>query len=298
MPLDQIDIEMDGRRSVQEKEMSFLEHLEELRMHLIRALTAVVLLMIVAFVFHDWVFDRIVFGPTHPDFFSYRVFCKLSQVLGLGQAMCMTPPQFDKIAVGFGEPFIISIKASFVLGLVAAFPYVFYELWSFVRPGLYEVEARATRGVVFICSLLFLAGVLFGYFVIAPFAINFLMGYTIPGVENTPTLSSFVNYMIMFTAPAGLVFELPVVIYFLAKVGLVTAEDMRRYRRHAFVGILVLAAILTPPDVVTQFLIGVPLYILYEMSIFVAMRVERKEAQREQEELRALEQIEQKMQSR
>lgn len=298
MPLDQIDIDMEGRRGVREKEMSFLEHLEELRMHIIRALTAVVLLMIVAFLFHDWVFDHIIFGPTHPDFFSYQLFCKLSHELGLGDAMCMAPPQFDKIAIGFGEPFIISIKASFVLGLVVAFPYVFYELWSFVRPGLYEAEARATRGVVLVCSLLFLAGVLFGYFVIAPFAINFLMGYTIPGVANTPTLSSFVNYMIMFTAPAGLIFELPVVIYFLAKVGLVGVEDMRRYRRHAFVGILVLAAVLTPPDVVTQFLIGVPLYILYELSIFVALRVERKEAQREQEEMRALEQMEQKMESR
>lgn len=295
MPLDQIDIEMDGQRGVQEKEMTFLEHLEELRMHIIRALTVVVLLMIVAFIFHDWVFDNIIFGPTHPEFASYRLFCQLSHALGLGDAMCMTPPQFDKIAVGFGEPFIISIKASFMLGLIVAFPYVFYEIWSFVRPGLYEVEARATRGVVFICSSLFLLGAAFGYFVIAPFAINFLMGYTIPGVENTPTLSSFINYMIMFTAPAGLIFELPVVIYFLAKVGLVTAEGMRQYRRHAIVGILIVAAILTPPDVVTQFLIGVPLYILYELSIFVALRVERQEALREQEEMRALEQVEQKV---
>ncbi len=298
MPLDQIDIEMDGRTAASGKEMTFLEHLEELRMHIIRALTAVVLLMIVAFIFHDWVFDYIIFGPTHPDFLSYRVFCNMSHMLGLGDAMCMVPPQFEKIAVGFGEPFIISIKASFVLGLIVAFPYVFYELWSFVRPGLYEAEVRATRGVVLICSVLFLLGVMFGYFVIAPFAINFLMGYSIPGVTNTPTLSSYINYMVMFTAPAGLIFELPIVVYFLAKVGLVSASGMRYYRRHAIVGILLLAAVLTPPDVVTQFLIGVPLYFLYELSIFIALREERRAAQREQEELLALSRMEEKVKHR
>jgi sec-independent protein translocase protein TatC len=129
--------------------------------------------------------------------------------------------------------------------------------------------------VVAICSFLFLSGVAFGYFIIAPFAINFLMGFTIPGVENTPTLSSFLNYMVMFTAPVGLTFELPIVVYFLSKIGLVTPAFMRQYRRHAFIAILILAAIVTPPDVVTQFLIGIPLYGLYELSIFISARVER-----------------------
>jgi sec-independent protein translocase protein TatC len=277
MALDQVDVDSPI------KEMSFLEHLEELRWHIIRSLAVIVAIGIVLFIFHDWLFEVIIFGPTHNDFWSYRVFCQLSNNLGLGDAMCLEPPVFRKQAIGFGESFIVSIKVSFIAGFIAAFPFVFYEFWKFISPGLYPNERRATRGVVFICSLLFLAGVLFGYFIISPFAINFLGGYNIPGVENSPTLSSFINYMLMFTAPAGLIFELPIVVYFLSKVGLVTPEIMRTYRRHAIIGTLVLAAIITPPDVVTQFLIGIPLFVLYEISIFVSARVNRAEEKKMKE---------------
>jgi len=193
--------------------------------------------------------------------------------------MCFAPPEFRKQAIGFGEAFITSIKVSIIGGIILAFPYVFWEIWRFIKPGLYPEERRYTRGVVFICSFLFFLGVLFGYFIIAPFAINFLAGYTIPGVENSPTLNSFINYMIMFTAPAGLIFELPVLVFFLTKIGLLTSETMRTYRRHSIIVILLLSAIITPPDVVTQFLIAIPLSILYEISIVIARRVERKEAE-------------------
>jgi sec-independent protein translocase protein TatC len=251
------------------EEMSFLEHLDELRKHIIRILLAIVITGSLFFVFHRWMFEKIIFAPINPDFISYRLMCRISELI------CFSPPQFSQQAIGFAESFIISIKASFVLGFIACFPYIFHEFWQFIKPGLYEKEQRATRSVVAICSFLFLVGVAFGYFIIAPFAINFLMGFTIPGVENTPTLSSFLNYMVMFTAPAGLTFELPVVVYFLSRVGLVTPAFMRQYRRHAFIAILILAAIVTPPDVVTQFLIGIPLYGLYELSIFISARVER-----------------------
>lgn len=251
--------------------MSFLEHLEELRWHIIRSLIVITTVGIVFFLFHNLLFDLIIFGPTHADFPTYRLFCSISD------SLCFSPPEFTKQAIGFGESFIISIKASFVLGFIVAFPFVFWEFWRFIRPGLYAKERKAARGIVFVCSLLFLTGVLFGYFVIAPFAVNFLMGYTIPGVENMPTVSSYITYMIMFTAPAGLVFELPVIVYFLSKAGLVTPEFMRKYRRHSFVIILVLAAIITPPDVVTQLLIGMPLYVLYEVSIIISARVVAKE---------------------
>lgn len=279
MALDQVDVDS------QVKEMSFLEHLEELRWHIIRSLVVIVGVGIVLFLFHDWLFDVIIFGPTHADFLSYRVFCNWSNSLGLGDAMCIEPPEFRKQAIGFGESFIVSIKVSFIAGFIAAFPYVFYEFWRFINPGLYPNERRATRGIVFICSALFLLGVLFGYFVIAPFAVNFLGGYNIPGVENSPTLSSFINYMLMFTAPAGLIFELPIVVFFLSKIGLVTPEAMRKYRRHAVIGTLLLAAIITPPDVVTQFLIGIPLFILYEISIFISARVNKAEEKKMKENL-------------
>lgn len=274
MALDQIDV--DRLESGQEgKEMTFLEHLEELRWHIIRALVAILGLGIVLFVFQGWMFDAVIFGPTQPDFLSYRAICSLSNAVGLGDMMCFSPPDFQKIATGFGEPFIISIKVSFVMGLIIAFPYVLWEFWTFIKPGLYPKEQRAARGMVAICSSLFLMGVLFGYYIISPFAVNFLAGYQIPGVQNTPTISSLINYMIMFTLPAGLIFELPIIVYFLSKIGLVTPEGMKAYRRHSIIGILMLAAIITPPDVVTQFLIGIPLYFLYEVSILVSARVQR-----------------------
>ena len=195
----------------------------------------------------------------------------------MGKTLCMVPPAFQLIATEFGEKFIVHIKVSVMLGFVVSFPYVFYQFWSFIAPGLYEEERKAARGVVFICSSLFIAGILFGYFIISPFAVSFLAGYEIKDVASTTTLSSYVSYMMMFTIPTGVIFELPVVVFFLAKVGLITAEFMQTYRRHAFVVILILAAIITPPDVVTQLLIGFPLYILYEISIIIARRVEKKQ---------------------
>ena len=272
MPLDQVDVDALETN----KEMSFLEHLEELRWHIIRSLGYIAVGAIALFIFQNWLFEKVIFGPTHSDFVSYKVICNLSHTLGLGDQMCFDQATFSKQAIGFAESFITSIKVCFVAGFVIAFPLVFREIWLFIKPGLYDKEQKATRGIIFICSILFICGVLFGYYVIAPFAINFLMGYTIPGVENIPTLKSFISYMIMFTLPAGLIFELPIVVYFLARVGLVTANGMRKYRRHSIIGILLLSALITPPDVVTQFLIGIPLYILYEASIAIAARLQKR----------------------
>jgi len=277
MPLDQVDVDKLPKVG---KEMTFLDHLEELRWHIMRSLIAIILLGIILFINQKWLFDTVIFGPTKDEFFSYRAFCRFSEMIGLGDSMCFSPPEFRKQAIGFGESFITSIKMSFVAGFVVAFPYIFWEFWRFIRPGLYAKEQKATRGVVFICSALFMLGTMFGYFVIAPFAVNFLIGYTIPGVENTPTLGSVINYMLMFTLPAGLIFELPIVVFFLSKAGLVTPEVMRKYRRHSIIGILLLAAIITPPDVITQLLIGIPLFFLYEISIIISARVNK---QREKE---------------
>lgn len=278
MPLDQMDVDQieNGKSKGEEKEMSFLDHLEELRWHVIRSLVAILAVGIIFFIFKDWYFNTVFLGPTHKDFASYQFFCRMSDALGLSGALCFEPPAFQLQATGFAEQFIMSIKAAFVGGFVAAFPYVFYEIWSFILPGLYPNERKVTRGVVLICTFLFATGVLFGYFVIAPFAIKFLMGYTIPGVANIPTISSFILYMLMFTMPAGLIFELPVVVYFLSKLGLVTADGMKKYRKHSIIGILAISAVLTPPDVVTQFLIGIPLFILYELSIGIARRGEKQ----------------------
>lgn len=245
-------------------------------MHIIRALLALVGAAVLVYLLGDRFFDAVIFAPKYPDFLSYRAMCWFSDAIGMGERMCMVPVEFKLMTVSMGEAFLTHIKVAFLGGLVVAFPFIFWEFWRFIKPGLHKKEANSTRGVVFVCSFLFAVGVAFGYFVISPFAVNFLAGYQISGVENTVTISSMVNYMIMFTVPTGLAFELPLVVYYLSKLGLVTPEFMRSYRRHAFITILVVAAVITPPDVITQFLIGVPLYILYELSIYISAREARK----------------------
>ncbi len=281
MPLDQEDVENTGRKSG--KEMSFLDHLEELRWHIIRGLLAIVVAGIVLYMFQDWLFGTVIFGPTHDNFITYQVLCGVSKTLGMGAKMCIGPPDFQIIAIGFGETFITSIKVCFLSGLVVAFPYIFYEIWSFISPGLHEKERAASRGAVLICSSLFILGVLFGYFIVSPFGVRWLGGYTLPGVENQPTLSSLINYMVMFTLPSGLVFEMPVIVYVLSRIGLVTPQGMRKYRRHAILGTLIVAGILTPPDAVTQFLVGIPMFLLYEVSILISKRVQKQLALKEAE---------------
>ena len=269
MPLDQVDVDTydPNAPTAQEAEMSFVEHLEELRWHLIRAISSILVIAILVFTFDKWVFKNIVLAPKQPDFPLYRW-------LGL------TAKEFDLETRVLGEQFIVSLKVSIILGVIFAFPIILWEIWKFVKPGLYDNERKAARGVVLICSTLFAMGVLFGYYIISPFAISFLAGYDV-GAVSAPTLDSFVNYMIMFTLPTGLIFELPVVAIFLRRIGLIDQQFMRSYRKHAFVSFLVFAAIITPPDVVTQFLIAIPMYLLYEISIYVVGRAEKREAAEE-----------------
>lgn len=255
----------------EEAEMGFLEHVEVLRWHIIRSLAAVILFAIVFYVFETWVFDNIVFWPKQNSFPTYQFFCSISE------ATCFQPPEFMLQVKELGEQFFTSIKVCLSLGLIVAFPYVFYQFWSFVKPGLYPKEQKAARGIVFYCTVLFVLGVLFGYFIISPFAIKFLVGYDLSGqIIGDPTLASYVTYLTMFTIPTGMIFELPIVVYFLSKVGLVTPAFMRQYRRHALVVIVILASFITPPDVASQILISMPLLILYEISIFISARVEKE----------------------
>lgn len=257
-------------------EMSFLEHLEALRWHLIRAIASIFIFGVFVFLAKDFIFQTVILGPKYPSFPTYQFVCNL-----LG-TFC-GPKDFVLITTTLQEEFLTHLKVSVLVGIIVAFPYIFWEVWRFIKPGLYENERKAARGMVFICSALFLTGVLFGYFVVAPFAITFLAGYSVGAdVATQPRLSSYVNLMAMLTLPVGLVFELPVVVYFLSKIGLITPEFMRQYRKHAFVIILIVAAIVTPPDVITQFLIGIPLYLLYEISIFISQRVVDKQEKENQ----------------
>ena len=254
----------------EEVEMGFLDHLEELRWHLVRSALSIVFFAIFIFIFREWIFEHILFAPKYEDFPTYRVFCSLTET------MCFSPPDLPIKTVTLDEQFITAIRVSIWLGFVSAFPYVFYQFWKFIKPGLYESERKAARGMVFICSSLFITGVMFGYYAISPFAIKFLGSFSVGAnisVANEVSLKSYVGYMSMFTIPAGIIFELPIVIYFLSKIGMVTPELLRKYRRHSFVIILILSAIITPPDIITQFMIGVPVFFLYEVSIWISARV-------------------------
>ena len=272
MALDQVDVD---KMNSTEQEMSFLDHLEELRWHLIRGLGSIIFFAIFIFLAGDIVFNEIILAHKEKDFFTYQFIC------GLSETLCFFPEPFSIETRSLEEQFITHLKVSVLLAFVVAFPYIFWEMWRFIKPGLYDEEKKAARGIVLVCSLLFFTGVLFGYFVVAPFAVTFLSSYSVGSVETTPILSSYVSLIAMITLPAGLIFELPIVVYFLSKVGIVTPEFMRTYRKHAFVIILILAAILTPPDVITQFLIGVPLYALYEASILISARVIKNQEKEE-----------------
>lgn len=259
----------------EENEMSFLEHLEELRFILMRSVIAIAVVSVVIFLFKDFVFETIIFGPKNVDFISYRLWCDLSHWLGLGDELCIKSIDYSIINTTLVGKFTAHIMVSIIGGFIVAFPYVFYQIWSFVKPGLKLNEARAVRGITIYTALLFFSGVFFGYFVIAPLSLQFLGNYQLADVESKITIMSYMKTVASITLAAGLIFQLPIVIYFLSKIGLVTATALRGYRKHALVAILIVAAIITPPDITSQVLVALPVLLLYELSIFISGRVEK-----------------------
>ena len=257
----------------EEPEMSFLDHLEIFRWHLIRAAAAILFFSIIAFIFKNVIFDIILLGPKSPDFPTYLALCN-SQFLGLGDALCMEESPFSLMNISMSGQFSTHITTSIFAGFIIAFPYVFWEFWRFISPALYSSETKLARGVVFFSSVLFLVGVLFGYYVIAPLSINFLGSYQVSStVANQISLTSFISTVTTVCLANGIIFELPILVYFLTKIGLLTPEFMRIYRKHAMVVTLILSAIITPPDITSQILVSFPLIILYELSIRISARV-------------------------
>jgi len=277
MPLDQEPNE--------EKEMSFLDHLEELRWHLIRSLIAVIVFTIVAFVSARWVFENVVFAPARPDFPTFKALCKLGDALGY-EGLCITDIPFKVQSRNMTGQFTMHIMASFIIGLMIAFPYVCWEVWRFVKPGLQIKERKYSRGAVAAVSVLFFSGVMFGFYVIAPWMVYFLANYSISDmVVNEFDITSYVSTVVLLVFGSGLLFQLPVVIYFLTKVGIVTPEFLRKYRKHSIIVILIVAAIVTPPDPMSQMIISIPLYLLFEISILISAGVARRQRKEEAEEL-------------
>lgn len=257
-------------------EMSFLEHLEALRWHLMRAVGAIFLFGVGAFIYKSFVFDTVLMGPKNPEFWTYRMLCDVSARFGLSELLCIRDIPFGLINTGMSGQFTTHLMVSFIAGLVLGFPYIVWEIWRFVSPGLHVHERKYARGMVFYVSFLFFTGVLFGYYIISPMSVNFLGTYQVSAqVQNMIDLNSYFSTIATLVLACGIVFEMPVLMYFLTKIGLVSPELLRNYRRHAVVGILVLAAVITPPDVASQILVFFPLMILYELSIFVSAFVIR-----------------------
>ena len=258
--------------------MSFLEHLEELRRRLFWSVVSVIIGVIIVVIYHDFVIDQVIMGPRKPDFVTYRAFCHWSQTMGMGDQLCLDPPRLVLQSTTMSGNMNADIMVCVVGGIILAFPFIVWQLWGFIKPGLKDKETKSVRGVVFYVSLLFFTGVSFGYYLLAPLSIQFLGNYTFADVQNTPTLLSYLKLTTSLVFGTGLVFQLPVVVYFLSRIGIVTAAFLRKYRRHAFVVNLIVAAIITPPDVTSQILVSLPILLLYEVSILVAARAEKRAA--------------------
>jgi len=268
-------------------EMSFLDHLEDLRWHLIRATLSIVIVATVAFIFSKAIFRDIIFAPLEMDFPTYKFLCKSANYINVETSFCGEElPMIIQSRTMAGQ-FSADIWTSIFAGFVIAFPYVIYQFWKFISPGLHENERRHSRGFIVISSLLFLLGVLFGYYIITPLSINFLANYSISElVENQIDIDSYISLVRSSALASGLVFELPILIYFLTKVGLVTPQFLRKYRKYALVLVLILSAIITPPDIASQVIVAIPILILYQVSIYISAVVIRNQKRKEKKNVR------------
>lgn len=259
-----------------ENEMSFLDHLEELRFRLMRSVIAIFVVAIVLFIFKDFVFDKIIFAPRQLDFPSFKAWCWISHNLGLEDKLCVKSIDYKIINTTMLGKFTAHILVSLIGGFILSFPFVFWQAWAFIKPGLKQNESSAVRGVVFYTAVLFFLGVFFGYYVIAPLSLQFLGNYELADVESTITIMSYMKLVASITLATGIIFQLPMAVYFLSRAGIVTPQLLKKFRRHALVAVLVLSAIITPPDLTSQVLVAFPVLLLYELSIIISRRVVKK----------------------
>lgn len=260
-------------------EMSFIDHLEELRWHIIRSVIAIIIGAIIVFIFIKDIVDDILFAPAKDSFVTYSWFCKAGHALGLGDSICMGGVHVKFLSTQMTEQFISSFTIAFVGGFIVAFPYVFWEFWRFVKPALSQKEIKKTRGIIFWVTLLFFSGVAFGYYILTPFMVNFYFTYSLSDlIEIKPTISDYLENLIYTTVGIGVLFQMPLLIMVLARIGIVSGKFLRKYRRHAFVIILIAAAIITPStDPFSLAIVTLPLYLLFEASIIIASRINKQQ---------------------
>lgn len=273
-----------------EAEMSFLEHLEELRWHIIRSVIAIVAFMFVAFAFKSLLFDSILIAPSRPEFITNRLLCQFghylndSRIVENRDVLCINNNDFQLISIKMAGQITTHIIVALVAGFILAFPFVIREFWSFFRPALHSNEAKHARGAVLSSTMLFFTGILFGYFVLAPLSIHFLTSYQVsPNVLNQINIRSYIGTLTSVCFATGIVFELPIIAFFLTKIGVITPAFMRKYRKHSIVVIFIIAAIITPPDIFSQILVAIPLLLLYEVSIFISAGVMRSKQRKHNE---------------
>ena len=265
------------------QEIGFVDHLEALRWHLVRMAIALFICSIVAFIYIGEIFDKIILAPTHKDFPSYIWLCKLGEILHI-KNLCLEDVKMSFQNTQLSGQFMMSFSAAFLFGFIISFPYLMWELWRFIRPALTARELKNSTGIIFWVSLLFFFGVLFGYYIITPYTVNFFANYTLSNqFQNIIKIDDYLDSVMGLALGTGLVFELPVVVFFLSKVGILTPDFMRTYRKYALVIILVVAAVITPPDVFSQIIVTIPLWILYEVSIFLSAKVYKEKLRKEKE---------------
>ncbi len=265
--------------------MSFIDHLEELRGHIFRSVVAIAIGAVFIAIYNNFFIKKVLMGPTHSDFPTYSWLCKLGRTAGLGNTLCMKEIGVKMQSTSVSGQFSMFITVVIIGGVIIAFPYIFYEFWKFIKPALTQKELGKTRGVIFFVSLLFFMGVLFGYFVIAPYTVNFFANFQLDEtIENRWTISSYIDTLIPLILGTGLAFQLPLVMFFLSKIGIVTPTYLRKVRRYAIVIIVIIAGIITPPDVISQIIVSLPLLVLYEVSILLSARVVKQKALEEVKE--------------
>jgi sec-independent protein translocase protein TatC len=273
------------REKKDDKEMTFLQHLEELRWHIIRSILAIVIMFVVAFIFKKVIFDGIILAPKTPEFFTNRILCHLGAYFNTlfdsqrFTALCINSKPLNLINIQLSGQLSTHIAVSMVAGVILAFPFIVWEFWKFFRPALYTNEKQGVKGAVLSCSLLFFIGIVFGYYMIVPFSLHFLGTYEISDqVVNQINIRSYIGTLTSIVLASGFIFELPVFAFFLTKIGIIKPSFLTEYRRYAIVIIFIIAAIITPPDVFSQTLVAIPLLVLYEISIVVSRIVMKNKA--------------------
>ena len=273
-----------NKANTEKSEMTFVEHLDALRVHLLRCAIATAIGSVFIAIYNDFIIQRILLGPTRPDFPTYTYLCKLSNYFGFGNKFCMKEIHLEMQSNTITGQFDVYLDVIVIGGFVLAFPYVLWQFWKFVKPALNNNELNNSKGVIFWVSLLFFIGIMFGYFVLSPYTVNFFANFSLDEkIKNIPTISSYFNTVLPLTLGCGLAFQLPLILYFLAKIGIVSASSLKAFRKYAILVIVVITGIITPPDMFSQIICSIPLVILYEVGIIMCRRVEKKQIKKELE---------------